>query len=123
MSERPNAPDVHLAVAPQEAYERRNGEWYWLSPDSRLDWVIVPGAGRRSEEVLSLLDALARQRAAVATFLTAEGHDLCHENRVALAQAFGLANRVPALATAEEFAAGCARYQEQIYGIRAHRDV
>lgn len=60
-------------------------------------------------------------RAAVAEFLTAKGHDLCHENRRELAAAAGLSDLAdppvfPMLPPEPEFAARCALYRTAVYG-------
>lgn len=55
-------------------------------------------------------------REAVRKFLTAGGHDLCHENRRELAAAFGLEDLVPPVVSQADFALGCVRYRREIYG-------
>lgn len=68
------------------------------------------------------LQLLKEQKAAVKKFLEAEGHDLCHENRCELAEAFGLEDLAPRLVTRDEFVAGCKRYQDKIYGLKTPPD-
>ena len=56
-------------------------------------------------------------RAAVIKFLAATGHDLCHENRRELAEAFGLpSGQWPCLPPEKEFRERCDRYRQELYG-------
>lgn len=54
---------------------------------------------------------------AVKKFLTADGNDLCHENRRELAEAFGLQDLVPEPPKdRSEFRRRCQDYEAQLYG-------
>ena len=55
---------------------------------------------------------------AVVKYLSAKGHDLCHENRQELAQAFGIEpnDLTQGLPPESEFAVRCVEYRKQLYG-------
>ena len=56
-------------------------------------------------------------QAEVRKFLMASGHDLCHENRRELAEAFGLTDVLPKPPeNRHEFRERCHEYEDQIYG-------
>jgi hypothetical protein len=59
---------------------------------------------------------LVKQREAVKKFLSASGHDLCHENRAELAAAFGLELPQAGLAGEGDFALRCIEYRKSLYG-------
>lgn len=65
-----------------------------------------------------LQDQLQAQTEAVKKFLSATGHDLCHENRAELAAAFGLEvpPGFPRLPPENEFALRCVEYRKSLYG-------
>lgn len=72
-----------------------------------------------SSDVKYLLDVVAAHRAAVAKFLNEDGHGLCHTNRKELAEAFNLAlpgKEWPLLPSEQEFALGCIKYRQELYG-------
>ena len=62
-------------------------------------------------------DRVKELESAIATFLDAQGHDLCHENRKELAKVIGREYVPPEAVSRCEFAEGCLKYQEQIYGV------
>jgi hypothetical protein len=65
-----------------------------------------------------LEQALAANRQAVQVYLQATKHDLCHDQRVILAQHFALDAGNPQYPMSfEEFASGCDAHQLQQYGI------
>lgn len=53
---------------------------------------------------------------AVRTYLTAEGHELCHADRWALARAVGLDYKEPGLVREIYFAAGCVAFRTELFG-------
>ena len=62
------------------------------------------------------INRIKELESAIATFLDAQGHDLCHENRRELAKAIGREYTHPELVSRLEFAEGCLRFQQQVYG-------
>jgi ribosomal protein S27AE len=74
-----------------------------------------------AQSLLALRDEeIERNHAAVAKYLSATNHDLCHENRKELAEAFGIADGFKCDLTFEEFADGCRQYQSKLFGKVAH---
>lgn len=70
-----------------------------------------------SADLIVTQKALAELKEAVAKFLNATGHDLCHENRAELAAAAAdLPTPNPELPPEEEFAKRCEEYRKQLYG-------
>lgn len=62
-------------------------------------------------------EATAELRAAIAKFLDADGHDLCHDNRQYLALAIGRPNDLQrGLPPEQEFAERCIQYRQDLYG-------
>lgn len=59
---------------------------------------------------------LRMQKHAVEKYLDAAGHDLCHDLRAELAQAFNLTSAAPKLVDSCEFAAECLVYQQSLFG-------
>ncbi len=61
-----------------------------------------------------------RLKAAVAKFLIANGHGLCHDNRGELAAAFGIEigrEKWPALPPEAEFERRCGEFRQELYGM------
>lgn len=68
------------------------------------------------EDLALLIREREALRDAIKKFLSAEGHDLCHENRRELAAAAGLKSTWPSLVSEQEFAERCIKYRLELYG-------
>jgi len=89
-------------------------------PELKGEWKICDKCRiRELEQSLRQTEQqLVAAKAAVVKFLSASGHELCHENRQELAHAFDIEPNdvTQGLPPESEFAVRCIEYRKQLYG-------